>query len=301
MKGLISSIQRYSLRDGPGIRSTVFLMGCNLKCLWCSNPELISSHPKVMVFPNKCTGCGACIALDQDHALTLHGTTLTFDPTKDLTPFIAVCPYQVFVSVGEMIEATALVQTLLRDRLFYQNSMGGVTFSGGEPMLQPAFIKETARLLKAEGIDVAIDTAGNVEYSVFQDLNPYVDLYLYDLKFFDPKGHERYTGFSNTLIMDNLQRLVDDGKTIILRMVIVPGINDSHEEFLTRIATLARFSGHIARIDLLGYHRLGVGKYRALGEPYLLDQIPSLDHEKIEAFMEALTQLGFEVHLEQAT
>jgi len=187
MKGLISSIQRYSLRDGPGIRSTVFMMGCNLHCLWCSNPELISDQPKVMVFTNKCIGCGACLKIDTDHALILEGKTLMFDPVKDLTKFIGVCPTKVFVSVGESVEASELAQKLLRDRLFYEKSNGGVTFSGGEPMLQSSFIEETAKLLKSEGIHIAIDTAGKVDYAIFKKINPYFKEYLCVLKSLDPQ------------------------------------------------------------------------------------------------------------------
>jgi len=301
MKGLISSIQRYSLRDGPGIRSTVFVMGCNLHCQWCSNPELISDQPKIMVFTNKCIGCGACLKIDTDHALTLEGKTLTFDPAKDLTKFIAVCPARVFVLVGESIEASELAKKLLRDRLFYDKSKGGVTFSGGEPMLKSDFIIETAKLLKSEGIHIAIDTAGNVDYSDFKKLNPYVDEYLYDLKSLDPKTHEHNTGVSNSLILENLQKLIEDGLTVTLRMVIVPGINDRHEDFLSRIALLSNYVGKIKRIDLLGYHRLGVGKYKALGKDYPLNEVPALDTQRVQVFMDILTSMGFDVHLEQAT
>jgi pyruvate formate lyase activating enzyme len=301
MKGLISSIQRYSLRDGPGIRSTVFMMGCNLHCQWCSNPELISDRPKVMVFTNKCTGCGACLMIDTDHALTLDKTTLSFDPTKDLTPFIAVCPAKVFVLVGETIEASELARLLLRDRLFYEKSGGGVTFSGGEPMLQSEFILETAHLLKSEGISIAIDTAGNVDYASFETLNPVVDEYLYDLKIIEAARHEHYTGVNNRLILENLQKLIDDHKTVILRMVIIPGINDRPEDFLSRIETLSHYQNKIKRIDLLGYHRLGEGKYRALGQAYLLNDSVAFNMESTKTFIDRQTEMGFDVHLEQAT
>lgn len=300
MKGLISTIQRYSLRDGPGIRTTVFLMGCNLHCLWCSNPELIIPQKKVMVFPRLCTGCKACLFIDNEKALVLEGNTLSFDSHKNLEKFIQVCPFQVFVPVGEEIETMELARRLMRDRLFFENSKGGVTFSGGEPLLQSAFVTETARILHSKGISVAIDTAGYVDYQIFSNLNPYVDLYLFDIKSLDQNIHEKYTGKSNVLILENLKRLIDDGKNVVLRMVIVPNINDGPRELEARLHFMEAYRGKIGRIDLLSYHKLGVGKYAALGEPYLLSSVTPADPNKLEKFAHELRQLGFVVHIEQA-
>lgn len=300
MKGLISTIQRYSLRDGPGIRTTVFMMGCNLHCLWCSNPELITPQKKVLVFPRLCTGCEACLNIDNEKALVLKGNTLTFDPHKNLAKFIPVCPYQVFASVGEEIEAVELAQRLIRDRLFFEKSAGGVTFSGGEPLMQSAFVAETARILHSEGISVAIDTAGAVDYQIFNDLNPYVELYLYDIKSLDQNIHEKTTGKGNGLILENLKHLIDDGKNVILRMVIVPYVNDDPRELEARLRFMEAYRGKISRVDLLGYHKLGVGKYAALGEPYQLSSFISFDQDKLEKFAQALRKLGFIVHIEQA-
>lgn len=300
MKGLISTIQRYSLRDGPGIRTTVFMMGCNLHCLWCSNPELITPQKKVLVFPRLCTGCRACLSIDDEHALTLEGSVLSFDPQKDLAKFVPVCPYQVFASVGEEVEAADLAQRLMRDHLFFESSAGGVTFSGGEPLLQGAFVSETARILHSNGISVAIDTAGHVDYQIFKDVNPYVDLYLFDMKALDPVIHEKTTGKSNALILENLKRLIDDGKNVVLRMVIVPNINDGDLEFASRLHFLEAYRSKISRIDLLRYHTLGVGKYAALGEPYQLTSLSQPEPDKLENFAHALRELGFIVHIEQA-
>ncbi len=300
MKGLISTIQRYSLKDGPGIRSTVFLMGCNLRCRWCSNPELLLAKQRVMVFSNRCIGCGSCLDIDDEHALSLINNQLTFDASKNLDRFIEACPYDVFKSVGEEIEARELADRLIRDKLFFDQSGGGVTFSGGEPMLQVDFVLETAKILQTNGISVAIETAGDVDYDQFKKLNPYVDLYLFDLKCLDPILHEKITGSRNEQILSNLDRLVEDGEMIILRLVIIPAINESAEEMFNKSNYLKKFRGNIARIDLLEYHNLGAGKYRALKEKYPFNENIKCDPDKVKKFATSLRELGFIVHIENA-
>jgi len=298
VKGVISTIQRYSLRDGPGIRSTVFLVGCNLHCLWCSNPELIAQGNKVMVFHSRCTACGACLLEDDDKALFLDGKKLSFDSKKKLEKFVQICPYQVFKLVGETLEAYELAQRLKRDLPFYENSNGGVSFSGGEPLLQSAFIAETASFLKESGINITVDTAGHVDYSAFERINPFVDLYLYDLKGMNSKVHKMNTGEGNELILSNLDRLIKEGKKVTLRMVVVPGRNDSSEEFKHRLELLQKYRGKINRIDLLKVHDLGRGKYMALGLPYLLSKHNQENSEQLNLFTHHLQAMGFDVHCE---
>ncbi|MBN2849970.1 MAG: glycyl-radical enzyme activating protein [Erysipelotrichaceae bacterium] len=300
MKGRVTNIQRYSLHDGPGIRTTVFFAGCGLKCLWCSNPESLRNEERIMVFTSRCTGCAACLSIDTDQALTLNGKSLTFDPQKDLAKFIAVCPYKVFVKVNEEVEAEDVANTCLRDRLFYEESRGGVTFSGGEPLLQPEFLKEVVQRLKKEGIHIAIETAGNVGFESFEVIDPYVDLYLYDLKFIDPVQHLRYTGQNNEIILSNLERLIQLKKNIVLRMVLLDGINDTDQEWDKRFDWLKHHSSSFQRIELLAYHNFGEGKYVALGEEYPMKDQKKTDEIRIQEIKGKLESMGFEVHVENA-
>jgi len=300
VKGRVTNIQRYSLHDGPGIRTTVFFAGCGLRCLWCSNPESLRNEERIMVFTSRCTGCAACLSIDTDQALTLNGKSLTFDPQKDLAKFIAVCPYKVFVEVNEEVEAEDVANTCLRDRLFYEESRGGVTFSGGEPLLQPEFLKEVVQRLKKEGIHIAIETAGNVGFESFEVIDPYVDLYLYDLKFIDPVQHLRYTGQNNEIILSNLERLIQLKKNIVLRMVLLNGINDTDQEWDKRFDWLKHHSSSFQRIELLAYHNFGEGKYVALGEEYPMKDQKKTDEIRIQEIKGKLESMGFEVHVENA-
>lgn len=300
MKGLVTNIQRYSLHDGPGIRTTVFFAGCGLRCLWCSNPESLRNEERIMVFASRCTGCAACLSFDTDQALTLNGKSLTFDPQKELTKFIAVCPYKVFVKVNDEVEAEDVAKTCLRDRLFYEESNGGVTFSGGEPLLQPEFLKEVVKHLKKEGIHIAIETAGNVGFEAFEAVDPYIDLYLYDLKFIDPIQHLRYTGQDNENILSNLEKLIRLKKNIVLRMVLLDGVNDTDQEWEKRFDWLQHHPSAFQRIELLAYHNFGEGKYVALGEEYKLKDQKKTDEMKIQEIKGKLESMGFRVNVEIA-
>jgi len=297
MKALISTIQRYSLNDGPGIRTTVFMMGCNLRCPWCSNPESLLISKRVMVFPIRCVGCGECIKVDTQHALKLDGNHLTFDASKDLRPFLNICPYRVFEEVGEEIDVDELTSRLIRDRLFYEDSKGGVTFSGGEPLLQGEFIVEVAQKLHKEGIHVTIETAGNVQQDLLSRLNPYVDLYYFDLKAIDETLHQHLTGVSNELIHSNLKYLLDSRKEVKIRMVIAQDINVNEQEWQKRLEFFSSLPKTLRKIELLGYHALGVGKYIALGIPYTLGNIQKSD---LSLLAQSLIDLGFEVKIEEA-
>ncbi len=297
MKALISTIQRYSLNDGPGIRTTVFMMGCNLRCPWCSNPESLIQSKRVMVFPIRCVGCGECIKFDTQHALKLDGRNLSFDASKDLRPFLNICPYRVFEEVGEEIEAEELIHRVLRDRTFYEDSKGGVTFSGGEPLLQGEFIVEVAQKLHDEGIHVTIETTGNVQQSLFKQLDPFVDLYYFDLKAIDDELHRDLTGVSNELIHSNVRYLLDSGNEVIIRMVIAQDINVYEQEWQKRLVFFSSLPKSLHKIELLGYHALGIGKYKALGIPYTLGNIQKSD---LSILAQSLIDLGFEVKTEEA-
>ena len=222
--GFISKIQGYSTRDGPGIRSTVFCAGCNLRCLWCANPELIEGKVQTLRY-------------------------------KDTTE-----------TIGQCITPPELVQKLVRDKVFYDQSGGGVTFSGGEPVLQEEFIAETSTLLKKESIHIALDTAGDIEWESLERACENADLILYDIKAFDDAIHRRCTGVSNSRILENAERLARAGKNIRVRLILIPECNDG-EDFTKRLDFVKSLGKAVCQIDILPMHRLGAGKYKALGIP----------------------------------
>lgn len=237
---LIFNIQKFSIHDGAGIRTTVFLKGCPLRCAWCHNPESQSFASERFHYPERCIGCGRC---DEG------------------------CPAGVYEMVGKAYTVASLCALLERDRIFYDGSGGGVTFSGGEPLAQDeAYLLSVAECLSRRGIRVTIDTCGHAGYARFQTLLPYVDTFLYDIKLIDETLHERYTGVSNRLILENAQRLSDDGARINVRVPVIPGIN-AHDAEMRKIIAFVGNNMRAEQVNLMPYHRLGQEKYARLGRP----------------------------------
>lgn len=262
--GTILNIQRFSIHDGPGIRTTVFFKGCNLRCQWCHNPESQVFQPQKMLYRHKCVDCGACRRICEkafSHQCDNCGKCLP------------VCRHSAREIAGSSISAEALMDEIKKDLAFYENSGGGVTFSGGEPLLQPVFLETVLRMCKNSGIHTAIETAGNIPWETLERLLPLTDLFLYDLKAIDSQIHQVCTGVSNDLILRNAQHLKQVcPEKLLFRMPVIPGYNDS------QIAPAAVFADPIS-LELLPYHRTGMGKYEALGIPYALEavQCPSLE------------------------
>ena len=252
--GLIFDIERCSYVDGPGIRTTVFFKGCNLHCAWCHNPESQSAKRQMMHHQNKCTGCGKCLEKCQHRAT---GCVLCGRCTL-------YCPHDAREICGEEYTADRVLGEVLKDRSFYEASGGGVTFSGGECMLQIDFLKELLMLCREHGIHTAIDTAGCVPYERFEEILPYTDLFLYDVKCFDSDLHRQYTGVENTLILQNLKRLLSTDTPVWVRIPIVPDVNDTKEE-MQKIKAFLEGCPAPERIELLPYHAMGEHKYAALG------------------------------------
>ncbi|MBO5777971.1 MAG: glycyl-radical enzyme activating protein [Clostridia bacterium] len=256
--GRVFNIQRCSLHDGPGVRTTVFMKGCPLRCKWCQNPEGLSHAVSVTYDSRKCIACGSC---GGNH--TVEGANC--------------CPTEALTVAGKDYTPRELVSELLEDRAFFVDG-GGVTFSGGECLLQSDFVLECAKLLKKEEISVAIDTCGEVDFSAIEPLIPYAQLFLYDIKCIDAVLHKQFTGVTNQRILDNFRRLYEAGAPIWVRVPLIGTFNANETEARSIRAFLDDFP-HIQRIEALRYHELGIHKYELLGKEYTLGEDACLSEE----------------------
>ena len=265
MNGTIFNIQRFSIDDGPGIRTVVFLKGCTLRCAWCHNPEGLQQTPEIMFFPQKCIGCGQCfeVCLNNGHVIIDGERLFVREACERCGKCAAVCYAEALETTGRSISSGEAVDEIKKDDLFYKNSGGGVTFSGGEPLLQVDFIKEVFIACKALGYHCAVETAGHVPWGAFEKILPYTDLFLYDIKIMDEVLHKQCTGSGNKRIIGNLKKLVNAGAEVIVRTPEIPGINDTPEEKQKLAALLAELGG--LNHEVLPYHRLGENKYESLG------------------------------------
>jgi len=295
--GLISHIQKYSTKDGPGIRDTVFFKGCPLGCLWCSNPELIRPEPDLLYDREKCIQCGTCINACPHDALSFDAENHILIGRQACLASgecVRACPEGALELIGRKINVQDLVDELLKDRVFYQTSGGGVTFSGGEPLYQSGFVRQVAENLKTEGIHTALDTCGDVSWCRFEEVLDVIDLVLYDIKVADRALHQRLTGRDNDLILANAKMLAMQDVPMHIRLVAVPGLNDSPEELRARMGIVKELDS-VKQIDLLPYHRFGVGKYARLGLDYPLQGMDEHSEEEVERMRQQLEMFGIPV------
>jgi pyruvate formate lyase activating enzyme len=289
--GLIFDLKRYAIHDGPGIRTTVFLKGCPLRCAWCHNPESQSPQPELMFRPNRCIACGACEQACQHGAIHMEmADQVIRDPEKCVNcgDCAAACYSEARQWVGREITSTGLLGEIERDRTFYDASGGGVTFSGGEPLQQAAFLVEMLRLCKSNEIHTTVDTCGYAPWAKVEPLLGLVDLYLYDLKVMDDARHRQHTGVSNRVILENLQKLAQGGAKLVIRIPLIAGFNDDAINIEQTAAFLADLPG-IKRVDLARYHEIGSAKYTALerGQPQFSPPSPQALERAIEIFARA--------------
>ena len=261
MTATIFDIERNSFVEGPGIRTTVFFKGCNLHCAWCHNPESQSGKVEMLFYKNRCTGCGKCREKCPNglEKCDLCGKCALY------------CPHDAREICGREYTVDKVMREVIKDKSIYENSGGGVTFSGGECMLHIDFLEKILKKCKEEGIHTAVDTAGHVPPEYFERIIPYTDLFLYDVKISDTEKHKKYVGVGNELILSNLERLFDKGCQVIVRTPVIVGINDSEEE----IKAIKKIANKAEKIELLPYHAMGDHKYAALGKTAVRFEAPT--------------------------
>lgn len=285
--GSVLRLQRFSLHDGPGIRTTVFLKGCPARCPWCHNPESQAPGPELMLFPERCLRCGACA--------TACSNGLDRSRCTACGACAEACPAGARQIVGRTATAAEVLEEASRDRVFFDESGGGVTFSGGEPLAQPAFLRELLLGARELGLSTAVDTCGFAPRETLLGLQPLVDLFLYDLKLLDEARHERLTGLPLSPILGNLEAVAAAGARVWLRVPVVPGLTDD-EEALARAASLAARL-RLARVELLPYHATGSGKLHRLGRESPLEGLVPPPAARLEALASVFRARGLETRL----
>ncbi len=293
----ITNIQKFSVHDGDGIRTSVFFKGCPLNCEWCHNPETQRYEREIQYDPEKCTGCGACVNACPSNALTL----------KERKPSVnrkmctvcgrceTVCPVGIREVIGREYTVKELVKVLMKDQIFYEDSGGGVTFSGGEAMTMDLnYLLAVARELHRQEITLTIDTCGYVPYEKFQALLPYVDTFLYDVKVMDPEIHSQYMGVDNELILENLVRLARDGARLYIRIPVIREVNGNEKNMKEIIMFLKKHDIRPPQINLLPYHDTGSGKYPKLDMEYKGTDLHAPDRAEMEEFVRLFQEDGFQ-------
>lgn len=274
MEGIVFDIQRFSVHDGPGIRTTVFMKGCSLRCGWCHNPEGLRPEPQVQFFREHCIGCGSC------------------EGKRELEK-VSKCPAGALKQVGMTVTPEQLLEEVLADLDFY-GSDGGVTFSGGECLLQADFVAHMLKLLKDRGITTAVDTCGNVPWENIEKALPCCDTWLYDIKCADSEKHRRFTGSGNSRILENLEKLSRTGANIWIRVPVIPDFNDDQSE-MKQIAEIAASVPGVRQVTLMPYHTLGKSKYETLGLMPGYDTDKTVSQSKLAGFKGLFADKGLTV------
>ena len=289
-KGIIFNIQKFSVNDGPGIRTTVFMKGCPLRCLWCHNPESNGIKPDLLFSDKKCSLCGGCVAAcpNQCHSIEIGKHLIDRTKCTACGKCVEACPVEALELAGYTTSVAEVIDEVLKDHLFYETSGGGMTLSGGEPMYQFEFALQFLKAAKAEGLHTCIETCGFAKPEHYRAISEYVDIFLFDYKLTDSQLHMQYTGVDNRLILQNLRMLDNMGCNIILRCPIIPTINDTYKHF-AGIAKAANSLKHIQQIHIEPYHPLGSDKMNKLGKNYALEELAFPSNETVQGWIDEIS------------
>lgn len=295
---LIFDVKKYAIHDGPGIRTTVFMKGCPLRCRWCHNPEGLEPWKQVSYQGNRCIGCRECVDGCPETALCLteRGIVRDEDSCRECGHCAEVCPSGAWEAVGRDVSVSALVEMIEKDLIFYESSGGGVTFSGGEPLLQHEALLNLLERCSARGIHTVVDTTGFAPWKCLSAVSGSTDLFLYDLKLMDCDAHKIQTGVSNTVILDNLERLSGRGSDILIRIPLLHGINDLSES----LEQMGRFIAGLPQkhpVEILPYHDIHRSKYRKLNREYMADDLSPVTREQARQAAGVLEKFGLDVSL----
>lgn len=293
-RAVITNIQGFSIHDGPGIRTVVFFKGCPLSCQWCANPECLSGEPQIGFIAALCTGCGKCLDACTNGAIRdgkdVH--RIDYARCRSCGDCVDQCSYDALVRYGRAMTVADVWDAVRRDRIFYDSSGGGITVSGGEPLLQAGFVRKLLELCRSERIDTCIETCGLADRQALLGVIPVTDHFLFDLKHMDPDTHNRYTGQSNDRILANAALIVEHGADVVFRQPLVPGINDSMENIEATAAFLSGLGRREAKLELMPYHRMGIGKYRALNMEYPMNGTEAAGDAMVESAKKAYLDRG---------
>lgn len=302
--GVITNIQVYSLHDGPGVRTLVFLKGCPLRCEWCCNPECLRPDIEVEFNNSKCIRCGACLKTCEQKALNpdlelKSGFKINKDLCDECGDCVRVCPTGALSFIGKVVSVDEVLEKVRKDRCFYLTSKGGLTISGGEPLYQFKFTRELLKRSFNDNIDTAIETCGYVPWKYFEQTLPYLNLVLYDIKQTDPVKHKQMTGVSNRLILSNLKKLSRSGVPIVIRLPLIPQFNLDQDN-ITQTARFITSLDNVREVNLMPFHQLGKDKYYRLSREYSLKHLKGLDLDaegvdKIKVIKGALESYGLNV------
>ncbi len=296
VEGVIFNIQRYSLHDGPGIRTIAFFKGCPLSCKWCSNPESQHAKPELIFKPNDCVSCGKCVEVCKVDAISRsHPHFIDRQKCIECGACADVCPTKALEIKGKRMSVEQVLLELKKDESLFRRAGGGITLSGGEPLAQPEFARELLKGCKEKGWHTAIETTGLAAKQAIEEVFPWIDLALVDIKAINPSVHQAGTGVDNRMILENILRISFITK-VIVRVPIIPGFNDNEEE-IQAIAEFAQLMSNVDAIHLLPYHNFGENKYSLLGRIYPMENTPSNPDEKIQQLKRKVESMGFACHI----
>jgi pyruvate formate lyase activating enzyme len=296
---LIFNIQRFSIQDGPGIRTTVFFKGCPLSCPWCSNPESIHPYPEIMLRDIKCIRSGYCVAECPQGASQIVDDRRVIDFTRcnQCMRCVQVCTARAIECMGEWKSVAEIMDTVVRDLAYYHSTGGGLTLSGGEPLRQWRFASALAKAAHTTGIHVTLDTSGYASWEALSGMLEHVDLVLYDIKHMDAGIHHKYTGVSNLRILENLQAIMQQTQVAVwVRIPAIPGFNHTQEAMGAIGAFLSSLPRPVEKISILPFHQFGAGKYTSLGRPYHWSEYQPDAEERVAQLKRTLE--GFNLHVE---